>query len=429
MRVKIKKRSQAEWLTLFIFVMPFTFYAMDLLQLPDIFKYLIDVAWVVLLAMMLLGHATFPTPYVKGILRVTLALFFMTLIRYVLEYKSILYYLWGLRNNARFFVFFAACVMFLKRDSGEAGLMFMDKLFFINLLMILYQYFVMGKEQDYLGGIFGIRQGCNGYSNIFLVIVSTWHVLRYMNRQENVVTFMVRGISALLVAGLMELKIFFIEFCLVVVLASIMTKFSIRKLWIILISAVGIYIGIEIIKILFPHFGDWFTFERILRTATSRKGYSSTNDFNRLTAVGLSWTKFLKTWPQKFFGLGLGNCDYASGYRFLSSPFYNRYKALNYVWFSTSFMILENGLVGLILYLYFFLKIFLGSWVAEKHGGEAVGCQMARIMAVMSIVFIIYNSSMRIESGYMVYFVLALPFMRNKTEMNSRCNKITLRMR
>ena len=149
----------------------------------------------------------------------------------------------------------------------------------------------------------------------------------------------------------------------------------------------------------------------------SKKGYTFTNDINRLSALTISWNKFLNTWPQKLFGLGLGNCDYSSNFDFLTTPFYAENSDLNYTWFSSSFMMLETGMVGLGLYLYFFIRVYWSARIVQKGEQQApVHCQLARIVALLAPVLIVYNSSLRMECGYMLYFVLAMPFMKKRSE-------------
>ena len=53
-----------------------------------------------------------------------------------------------------------------------------------------------------------------------------------------------------------------------------------------------------------------------------------------------------------------------------------------------------------------------------KNGeGDMLNTQAALIMSIVSVILIFYNSSMRTEVGYMVYFVLALPFISRKSEL------------
>ena len=130
-----------------------------------------------------------------------------------------------------------------------------------------------------------------------------------------------------------------------------------------------------------------------------------------MTAVSISLDRFLLTPWKKIFGLGLGNCDYAT-FDFLVTPFYLANNKLNYSWFSSSMLVLETGLVGLGLYVLFFVAIYFAAHERQKlKQAEELHCQLARIMALMCPVLILYNNSLRMESAYMIYFILALPFL------------------
>jgi O-antigen ligase len=99
----------------------------------------------------------------------------------------------------------------------------------------------------------------------------------------------------------------------------------------------------------------------------------------------------------------------------LTSPFYGVYGSTNYVWFSTSFLVLETGLVGFVLYCMFFVTVLIEAHKKQKNGeADAALCQMSMVMAIMSLFFVVYNVSMRTESAYLVYFILALPFIKGR---------------
>lgn len=414
MKISIGRKTQSEWLVLFVLTMPFLFFVlMDMFHLPSAVKYLIDIAWVALLVFLVVGRQKLPSREIKKVYFGIGSFVAITALVYILEYQSIVYYLWGMRNNFRYYVFLAACVMFLTVKSATAYFHLMDKLFFVNVLLSLFQFFVLRVRQDYLGGIFGTEKGCNGYTNIFLMVVLGWHILNYLNGKESFKACAARCFSGLLIAALAELKVFFVEFALIVVLASVFTRYSSKKLWIIAVASLAMLIGLEIINRLFPHFANWFSTQRILDMLSSTKGYTNQNDMNRLTFFSISMDRYLDTWPRKLFGLGLGNCDYAAGFDFLTTPFHTVNRALNYTWFSSAFMLLETGVVGLGLYILVFVQVYFGARQREKKGqADPTFCQLARIMAVMCPILVIYNSSLRTEAGYMVYFVLALPFLK-----------------
>ena len=411
MVIRFRRKSQAEWLTLFILAMPFFFFFfMDLLRFPAMVKYTVDIAWVSLVLIMIANRIQFPNKQSQKLALVVGLLFLSTLFGFALHYQSFFYYLWGIRNNLRFFVFFFACIFFIKEDGLKYYIKFFHVLFWINIPVVLVQYVLMGKVQDNLGGIFGVEKGCNSYMNIFLLIITTYSILRFMSGEEKGLNTVIKCAVSLMIAVWSELKVFMLELMIVVLLATVMSRFSFRKLWVILGVAVGILLAVNLLAQLFPHFANWFNLERIVASSGSQTGYASAEDVNRLTAVPIVWERFLTTWLEKLFGLGLGNCDYAA-FDFLTSPFYLSHRNLHYMWFSSSFLVLETGIVGLVLYILFFVAVFFQAGKREKEKqANALYCQLARTMSVLCLFMIVYNGSLRTEAGFMMYFVLALPF-------------------
>ena len=414
MIITFRRKSTAEWLVLFVLVMPFLFFLLiDVFHLPSLVKYTVDIGWVCLLFFMLRDKRGFPNAQTKTLARIGGLFFLSTLLGFFLNYQSLFYYLWGLRNNARYFVYFFACVLFVRERSVEYYLRFFDVLFWINLPVVLIQYFTMELTGDFLGGIFGIEKGCNAYMSIFMTIITAKSILCYMSRREKLLVCLLKCAAALLIAILSELKMFVLLMFLIVALASLFTEFSFRKLWIIIAVVAGALFAGRAIAVLFPDFADWFSLESVFQSASAETGYTGQNDLNRLTGAAIVLERFLPSFSQKIFGLGLGNCDYAA-FDFLTSPFYLSYGSLNYVWFSSTFLILETGLLGFGLYILFFVAVFITANKREKAKcGNTLYCRLAKIMSIMCLVLIVYNSSMRMESAYMVYFVLALPFIRS----------------
>ena len=174
-------------------------------------------------------------------------------------------------------------------------------------------------------------------------------------------------------------------------------------------------------------YDDWFSLERIWKSATSSAGYTSSNDINRLTVVSFALNRFLPNNIDKLFGLGLGNCDYAS-FDFLTTPFYRQFGRLNYVWFSSAFLILETGLVGIIIYCVFFGYLYFAAGKRNRERkAPVVYCQMAQILSVMCLVLVVYNGSLRTEAAFMMYFVLSLPFLPWEVRADKEMNKVQLR--
>lgn len=386
----------------------------ELLPIPRAFMLFVDVAWVLLFLLLIKNVSEFShvSVSVKLLLGVVLAFFLSTVVGFFLGGQSPLYYAWGLRNNLCFFVFFFGCVLFLPGESIPNCLKALDVLFWIHCLVAVFQFVVLGKSQDFLGGIFGTSIGCNAFANVFQMIIVTRSILRYFNHEEGTLLCLAKCGAALIVAALGEIKVFFFEFAAIALLAMLFTRFSRRKIVLLAGGAVGIVLAILLLDAITPGWASWFRPANIWAYVVSSGGYTGAGDMNRLTAMPISWSSFLNTMPQKLLGLGLGNCD-SSPIAILTSPFYHNNAYLRYNWFTSSMILLETGLVGTLLYLSFFLIVFFCAlYQLRKGNGSPLLCQMAMVLSPMCLTLFLFDSSMRTEPAYMMYFALALPFVK-----------------
>ena len=388
----------------------------ELLPLPRIIMLFVDVSWAMLLLLLIKNAAKFAdtSTGVKILVGVVLAFFLNSILSFLFAGQSMLYYAWGLRNNLCFFVFFFGCVLFLPGGDIPNWLQALDILFWVHVLAAIFQFVVLGKSQDFLGGIFGTSIGCNAFANVFQMVIVTRSILRYFNHEESTLLCLSKCGAALVVAALGEIKVFFFEFAAIALLAMLFTRFSKRKIVLLAGGAVGIVLAILLLDAITPGWASWFRPSRIWAYVISSGGYTGSGDMNRMTAIPLSWSTFLQTLPQKLFGLGLGNCD-SSPLSFLTSPFYIANACLRYNWFTSSMIMLETGLIGTLLYLSFFVVIFFSAFYQLHEGsGNPLVCQMAMVLAPMCLVLFLFDSSLRTEPAYMMYFALALPFVKSQ---------------
>lgn len=388
----------------------------ELLPIPRALMLFVDLAWGLLFLLLLKNAQELirVSSSVKILLGIVTAFFLSTIAGFFFSGQSPLLYAWGLRNNLCFFVFFFGCVLFLPGEQLENCLKGLDILFWIHFVVAVFQFVVLGKSQDFLGGIFGTSIGCNAFANVFQMIIVTRSILRYFNREEGTLLCMAKCGAALVVAALGEIKVFFFEFAAIALLAMLFTRFSKRKIVLLAGGAVGIVLAILLLDAITPGWANWFRPSNIWAYVVDAEGYTGAGDMNRLTAIPLSWNNFLHTIPQKLFGLGLGNCDSSPIY-FFTSTFYNSYAHLRYNWFTSSMILLETGLLGTLLYLGFFVAVFfLAVYQRVKRHSSLLLNQMAMILAPMCLVLFLFDSSMRTEPAYMMYFALALPFVRKQ---------------
>lgn len=416
-QLKIQKHSQPYWLLMVVILMPMICgFLTEVLPLPASIKYVIDVCLIALIVLIGINLSKQKILFFKGSMLLfigVIVFLILTFIVYITKYQSILYYAWGVRNNFRFYVAFFSFVLFFKTEDIDTFLKFFDIFFWLNSALCIIQFFVFDLRGDFLGGFFGIIRGCNGSLNIFMVMIVIKAILYYLNKKENLLYCVSKCSTALIIATLSELKFFFVEFIAILFIALLITEVSARKIYIFIFGIIGVMLGASILISLFPHFANFLSIEYILEL-TSTGGYAGSDQLNRLTTIPIISKEILTTSPLKWFGLGLGNCDTAN-FEFLKTPFYYDYIYLRYNWFSTSFLYLETGFLGLIFFFGFFIINAVKSFfIAKESAEDKVYCQMSLIASVICIMLGIYNASLRTEAGYLIYFMLAFSLIVKK---------------
>lgn len=416
LQIKIKKRSQPEWFVWLLVFMPFLFGTLfDFLPLPSFLKYALDAAWIMSLVLFIINlyHERIQlNTNLKIIIGWIAAFLIFTFFVYIFNYQSVFYYIMGVRNNFRFYVAFISFIAFLSMDDIKAYLRMFDIIFWINAVIMLIQYFILGYKQDSLGGIFGTQAGCNGYVNIFFVVYFAKIIVDYLNKTEKTSMMFFKSVTLLLLATFAEIKFFYLEFAIIILVASLVTSFSWRKLLVITGGAAAVIIFINLMIMIFPYFSDLVSLDAVLKDQS--EGYSSAEAVGRLNAITTMSELFHDTVFQKLTGLGLGNCD-TSNIDFLNTPFYKEFGYLRYFWFSTAHITLETGYLGLIFFAGFFvLTTVLSAFSMKKETENKMYWQLSIVVAISGILIFIYNSSLRTEAAYIMYFVMSLPFAMQK---------------
>ena len=374
---KRQVRIVAEWLV---------FGPLFLAWLPGECKFLLDAAWVWLACLAGKGAFLWYGKGTRGLFYWALGGLVLFCAVYLLRYQSAAYFLWGVRNNFRFYGAFFGFLLLEREERAEIwrGL---EKLFWVNFCLALAEFALFGCKGDYLGGLFGTEKGCNGGLNLFLLVM----VARSLeNRDEKTGRCLAKCTAALLLAALAELKFFFVEFAVLLVFTGFRGKKAV-----VFGAFLALAGGVYLLGRFFPEFAGWLRISSIWETAADPAGYASVGDLNRLNAVsGIERRVFSSVWDS-LFGLGLGNCDVSSLF-FFTTPFSRWYGHLHYSWMSHAFWYLEGGWLGLVFFFGFFCLVMVGK-----------GEKLARILAAMCLLVGIYNASLRTEAAFLVYFGLS----------------------
>ncbi len=407
--ITIQKRTVPEWLVWFIFFFPFFMaFLIEFLNIPSFIKYSVDIAYMVSFMFIFFRRKTIINRKIMPFVIFIIAFLIYTFITYLFNFQSPFYYIWGFRNNFRFYIVFILFTVFFDDADIKKCFNFLDLLFWINVTFSFFQFIVLGYEQDYLGGIFGVEKGCNAFTFMFFSLVISKSVLSFMNKTEKTLSCLAKCSASLVVAAMAELKFYFILFVFILAFSAIITRFSFRKFLFMLVLTVILIFASLLLATIFKDDG-MLSLDGIIEMVTA-SNYATAKDLGRFTAIPTISNNILTEPLEKIFGLGLGNCD-TSSFAICNTPFYQAYSYLHYMWFSSAMLFLEIGYIGLITYILFYILCFVFARKNMKNQtSNELYCQISMIMSMICIIMVFYTSALRTEAAYISFFALSLPF-------------------
>ncbi|WMJ85815.1 hypothetical protein [Anaerocolumna sp. MB42-C2] len=411
MSIKIPKFKQTEWLIVYImFITIFASMINSFIAGVHALYYTIDIANTLLFLNIL--YCKKYKELFKGSSKIV-AIWICFFIGYaifisIVKIDNVGLFLWAIRNNFRYYIFFFSCILWLK-----GNFKFFNNLIIANFVAVLFEYLILGKRQDWIGGIFGFIGGdVNAPLNIFLIVITTYSVIYYLNKRESFKTFILKTASSFLIAAIAELKIFYIEFAIILLFAVLITDFTIKKIIIVLAFVLGAVVSLRMLYIVMPELDpEFFSISHMYLYATSHKGYTGSGDMNRFNFLS-QCNEILKTKSNMITGLGLGNCEVATNIGWYSK-FFSTYSYTHYNWLSSTFMYLELGWIGIIMYFGLFILFFIKIIQLGQNKNNLLNSQICAILALMTIVLLFYNSSMRGDYAYLMFYALAIPFKKS----------------
>lgn len=407
----------------FIFLIVFDGFFMSIPFLSKL-HYLIDIVTLVLLLGILFDS--------KRLIKIHGKLYYIPIIAYILicvftaliNHVDFPLFLWASRNTFRFFIFFFACILYLKRDDILKAIKFLWKLQFINLPLVIVEfiyfyslpYGAIDIPSDHVGGIFGIETGCNGRLNIYLCLILIICLINIYEKSKLRFVHFFSLASCMLCACFSELKAFFLEAIGIFVIVTIL---YIKKLFrekilfakTILLFSLCFCVGIALMFELYPYsikvYVDYGYYER-----KSSESYQ----LGRLGAFSkINEIFFGDSITKRFFGLGFGNCEYSNTSLF-TSDFYHNYSYYNYRWFAHQMLYLETGLSGFLAFCSIIISIALQSFVMyikDKNQREFAVFSIA--FSAIVLITLMYNCVIRSDFGYICYLFLAVvPILQNE---------------
>lgn len=318
-----------------------------------------------------------------------------------------------IRNIIRFPIFFLACVAFLNEYGIEKIFKILTIYFYINSAYILFQYFTyhpagVWMRGDLLNGFFGTTTGGNTYVNALMVCVVSYWLCKWAEHRCSMRAFAIPLCVSVAIAGLIELKVFFIEVFILYLWYLISQRKTIKELAkniFVVLAVIGVgYIALQYMYKEYPWFRDAMSLSGMFSLLTEG-GYSNSQDLNRLTGIlTVAGSIFKGDAFEILFGIGLGN---AATYELRGhmTSFASAYSANHYSWFSLVYVFVQCGILGLLLYIYSFIYLFI-----KKKNKEYV--LLSQTMCLMAFILIVLGEALKTDAGYFVYFAIACGFVK-----------------
>lgn len=338
-------------------------------------------------------------------------------------------WIWALRNWGRTIVFFFLCILCLNEKVIKRTTDFFVKLYDVNTVIILLQYFVLRSRYtvDSLNGLFG--RDTSGVNATVSLLVLCIVLSGYFSKKQSIKRVIITLAEIAIVATLAELRailVFTVLFIIVYVFINLRltAKQLARYTLLIIVAIVGMTIAANYLVKLYPQFAGFFNLRRIIADASTEGGYGNHGYIDRLSAIPVINKYFFNSGGifMKLFGMGIGNAEYSS-FEFLQSAFYKQYgKTYSYLNFTSAIMYLEVGIFGLVLYVASYISLLanyvkrLRSLRRTKDKDHLFYENIGFGAALICIIFVIYNNLQRTDVGIVLTLFLTVPLITRKAD-------------
>lgn len=403
---------RTDYINLVIFMSFFTLFVAQTFHVSSAIYFLIDVPIVVMILKNL--NKILDVLVRRPIMPITLTLaivFIFMLIGSVVNNVPVGNVVFGVYKYYRGFFFFFAVLAIADDESLKRTFSFLQVIFWINFVMTLVEFFVLGINQDLLGGIFGLVKGVNQYTNLYFVIVSVYCIEKIVNRDVNSKelkqTFVMSALM-LAVAAFAEMKYFFAEFLLLLLIAYLCLPKkpkSILGIGLIIISIVVFY---NILIHMFPEFATLFDELKrggFARLVDLQRHYSTDYDMGRAVVFKYSNQYLLPNKWNRLIGMGVGN---VASSNMVNNSFWLKNQMTHYDQFYTSYLYNEQGMIGFILYCLVYIELFIIGLKSLLNKKTRKYGTILIMLVFGCILIFVYNMALYSQFCFIAFWALAI---------------------
>ncbi len=327
--------------------------------------------------------------------------------------------IWGIKNFLRFFLLTYSIIGRYKFLDSYTFKKLVTKLFYLNLLAITIDFFA-GRKGDSMGGIF---LG-NGDLAIFLIVSLFLFTSDYFVGRKKKLLVVGAYVSSFIIAMLAEIKFLYLIIPMCLYLSYVLIKkMTIMNITVFILSCMFI---VPTLKYALSFYYNEAYIEAIFNEEErdeylSNSGYNlgmADNGFNRNTSIeNVQLLFFRDNLTPSLVGYGLGS---ASNSKTFGTWIADKYRFTGYFFFTSSFVLIETGWIGYILFISIYLFImlrFLYYYIKSKNNQEKYWAAIGTMMGIMTFMFIWYNSAPYVDYylPFMLWGFCFLGILKNKT--------------
>jgi hypothetical protein len=314
---------------------------------------------------------------------------------------------WAVRNNYFYIFFFFICAYTFKPKDVYRILDNVEKLHIFNFLCVLYEFLILRNGGDSVGGMLGTSAGCNGYLNMYLVIVTAYVIIKYINKKTSILNVLWISLSSMAIAVASEIKFYFIEFVIIIILSVSLSRLSLKNGFVVLSAVMAVFVGFQLMTAIDPESAALLKdFDKISSYASAtyeNAVISRTRPFSQINDTFFNNNMFYN-----LFGFGFGACESSETFAWANTSFATKYGKTHYRSLSTAVNFLETGYIGLIAFIMIFVLFFIvvqkNKHLTLEHRYIMVFSQVSSLMAIINIW---YNSSIRRPIAYLTFFCMS----------------------
>lgn len=365
---------------------------------PSVFRYASDLINFGIFIISLFYIKKTNAAYRTILIGLVVILFYCSL-ELLMRRSSAVNFVWGIRSFFSPIVFLLNILFLLNKLNTKHTIRFLHFAFWLNFIFSITE-FAMGYINDFNGGIFGVASGCNTGQNILLVSVCILDLYLFSKKKAAFPYLICTFLCCLLISIFAELKIFFFEIGIIIVCYLFGTRMTLKKLFLLVCAILSVFVFYRVSVSINAGFAGNWDLDYIISYLTSDRGYTNSGDINRLNGISiLSSTVFANDPHLVMFGLGLGTAS-PSSISFVDTSFYVEYSYLHYDWFAYSFVFIETGIIGLILYCLLLVSIFILLFKKKSNRYFALS-----FLALVSML-LMYNDSMISFKNLVPFYLL-----------------------